>query len=64
MLFVCLVSVLKTRKETVLNMIIDEKNLSLISADKLNTIANKKDKSALRLYADATEIAGLSLCII
>ncbi|CAL1678897.1 unnamed protein product [Lasius platythorax] len=54
-------SALKTRGETAINMKIDEKHLSLMSADKLYATGAKKDKNILRLLAaDVTDIAGSS----
>jgi len=54
-------SALKTRGETAMKMKIDEKHLSLMSADKLYAPAAKKDKSILRLHAaDTTDISGPS----
>lgn len=54
-------SALKSRKETVLNMEIDEKHLSLMSSDKLYNTPPKKQKSSLTLYAaDVCDIAGPS----
>jgi len=44
-------SALKTRKETILNMKINEKHLSLMSSDNLYTHCPKKQKHNLNLYA-------------
>ncbi|KYN26715.1 Putative nuclease HARBI1 [Trachymyrmex cornetzi] len=53
-------SALNAREETCLNMIIDEKHLSLMSTENLYASAAKKDKSTLRLYAaDVNDVAGL-----
>ena len=53
-------SALKAKKETSIKMIIEEKHLSLMSADKLYARANKKETSTLRLHA-INDIAGPSL---
>ncbi|XP_029172984.1 uncharacterized protein LOC114941950 [Nylanderia fulva] len=59
-------SALKARGETAITMIIDEKHLSLMSANKLYTnekkdISTKKDKSILELHdTDCTNIASSS----
>ncbi|KYN05200.1 hypothetical protein ALC62_03907 [Cyphomyrmex costatus] len=54
-------SVLNAKGETCLNMMIDEKHLSLMSTENLYASATKKDKSTLRLYAaDVNDVAGPS----
>ena len=52
-------SALKARRETAVDIEINEKHLSLMSNDKLYSACPKKQKSYLQLYA-ADEIAGPS----
>ncbi|KYN49991.1 hypothetical protein ALC62_00018, partial [Cyphomyrmex costatus] len=54
-------SALNARGETCLNLMIDEKHLSLMSAQNLYASAAKKNKSTLTLYAaDDNDVAGPS----
>ncbi|KAL6265944.1 hypothetical protein P5V15_002793 [Pogonomyrmex californicus] len=51
-------SALKARNETALNMKLDEKHLSFMSADKLYVTSSVKQKKSFHLHAD--DIAGPS----
>lgn len=52
---------LKVRGELSINMIIEYKHLSFMSADKLYASATKKDHNTLKLHtADVNDIAGSS----
>jgi hypothetical protein len=54
-------SALKARRETAVDIEINEKHLSLMTANKLYSVSVKKQKSHLVLYAaDDDEIAGPS----